>query len=107
MVWNIIDRSTGGRRSRMSRATWNSRVSQVSGNTLHAGETIRVQEKLKMRINSPVRDVVSSTIHIYIYIHINEQWTYRSVLDCLDSPTSSCENVLHPFELFRQILNSI
>lgn len=69
-MWNIIDRSTGGRRSRMSRATWNSRVSQVSGNTLHAGETIRVQEKLKMRINSPARDVVSSTIHIYIYIYI-------------------------------------
>lgn len=73
-MWNIIDRSTGGRRSRMSRATWNSRVSQVSGNTLHAGETIRVQEKLKMRINSPVRDVVSSTIHIYIY-------TYKRTMD--------------------------
>lgn len=73
-MWNIIDHSTGGRRSRMSRATWNSRVSQVSGNTLHAGETIRVQEKLKMRINSPVRDVVSSTIHIYIY-------TYKRTMD--------------------------
>ena len=54
----------------MSRATWNSRVSQVSGNTLHAGETIRVQEKLEMRINSPARDVVSSTTRICVYIYI-------------------------------------
>lgn len=51
----------------------------MSGNTLHAGETIRVQEKLQMRINSPARDVVSSTIRICVYIYINEQWTCRSV----------------------------
>lgn len=69
------------------------------GTPLHAGETIRVQEKLEMRINSPARHVVSSTSTTYI----REQWTYRSVLEYVDSNVRP--RISHPFELFRQILN--
>lgn len=76
----------------------------MSGNTLHAGETIRVQEKLEMRINSPARDVVSSTIRICVYIYINEQWTCRSRFDVRERIASVQIVVSSNFEFNLRIL---
>lgn len=74
------------------------------GTPLHAGETIRVQEKLEMRINSPARHVVSSTIHVYTRTMDLQIGVGMCRFECAPTYLASVRIVSSNFELNLRIL---